>query len=55
MVPREKWGHGNYHWKTNTISKINERSGINNQLSEIPNEDKVMILIKIKYYTTKLN
>jgi hypothetical protein len=22
MVPREKWGHGNYHWKTNTISKL---------------------------------
>jgi hypothetical protein len=36
MVPREKWGHGNYHWKTNTISKINEsKVWINNQLSEI--------------------
>jgi hypothetical protein len=31
------------------LFKINESSRlINNQLSEIPNEDKVMILIKIK-------
>jgi hypothetical protein len=42
MVPREKKGHGNYHWKTNTISKL-MRKVVNNQLSEIPNEDKVMI------------
>jgi hypothetical protein len=48
MVPREKWGHGNYHWKPNNKK---ERVWINNQLSEIPNEDKVMILIKISYTT----
>jgi hypothetical protein len=48
MVPREKMGP----WKpleTQYYFKINEsKVWINNQLSEIPNEDKVMILIKIK-------
>jgi hypothetical protein len=38
MVPREKWGHGNYHWKPNTISKLMKVEWINNQLGEIPNE-----------------
>jgi hypothetical protein len=40
--------------KTQYYFKINEsKVWINNQLSEIPNEDKVMILIK-KYYTTRI-
>jgi hypothetical protein len=39
--------HGNYHWKP-TISKLMKvRYGLIINY-EIPNEDKVMILIKIK-------